>query len=114
MPSRVSSYNSTRTGLGRALPGGAHNPERVIDSSPGAALVEIRDLASAGRIAYVPRAWDRLRGIQARDVRVALRAAEACHPRDHGRWRVEGIDLSGERLTVFVAVKDGVLVVTAA
>jgi hypothetical protein len=108
MRSSVSSYNSTRTGLGRALPGGEH------DSSPGAALVEIRDLASDGRIAYVPRAWDRLRGIQARDVRVALRTAEACHPRDHGRWRVEGLDLSGERLTVFIVVKDGVLVVTAA
>ncbi len=110
MRSRVSSVDLTRARLARALPGVAHNPRTVLHESAGAALVEIRDLASGGRIAYVR---DRLRGVLPRDVRHALRTAEACHLQDHGRWRVEGTDLSGDKVTVFVAVKDGVLVVTA-
>ncbi len=112
MRSRVSSFDLTRAKLARALPGVAHKPRTVLHYSPGAALVEIRDLASEGRIAYIPRARDRLRGVLPRDVRYALRTAEACHLQDHGRWRVEGTDLSGDKVTIFVAVKDGVLVVT--
>lgn len=113
MRTQFSSFDWTRAGLARTLPGAAHNPQTALRSALGEALDEIRDLASRERIAYTPRAHSQLSGVLPTDVRYALRTANSCERRDHSRWQVVGTGLSGERVSAVVAVADGVLIVTA-
>jgi hypothetical protein len=52
------------------------------------------------------------RGISFGDVRHALMTAPHCRDQDSGTWKVEGIDRSGDELTVIVALEGAVIVVT--
>ncbi len=112
MRSQIPSYDLTRARLARFLPGITHGSRTALLSSPGPALTEIRDQATAGRIAYIARAREGVQGVQPRDVRHVLSSAGACHLQANGRWRIEGTDLSGRALTAVVAIREDVLVVT--
>ena len=46
------------------------------------------------------------------DVYEVLTRAPLCRRADAGRWRLDGVDRIGERLSLVVEVRDGVIVVT--
>jgi len=78
------------------------------------ALANIRGYASADRIEYTSHARLRMsqRVVSFADVRHALMKARGCREQDAGTWKVEGVDRSGEELTVIVALEGTVVVVT--
>jgi len=54
----------------------------------------------------------RRRNVTFRDVRHVLTHAAACSPSEKGRWKVTGLDLDQDELTVVVAIQSGLLVIT--
>lgn len=78
------------------------------------ALHAVRGYAGANRIILSRHADRRMdqRGASYQDVRHALMNARACRDQGDGTWRVDGPDLDGDDLTLVVALRDGVLVVT--
>ena len=46
------------------------------------------------------------------DVRAALVSASGCWAQDDGRWKIEGLDVSDEPLTLVVEIQASVVVVT--
>ncbi len=52
------------------------------------------------------------RGVLQADLRHALVNARSCAVQRSDSWRVEGIDLDGDDLSVVVVIEDGLLVVT--
>lgn len=79
-----------------------------------AALAEIRAHAAAGRITLSQHARQRgaLRGARFADIRHALTTALACLEQANGCWRIDSADTDGDELTVIVAIRHDVLVVT--
>lgn len=55
----------------------------------------------------------RKRNIADSDVRNALYHAASAEPGREGCWELAGPDMSGDELVVIVAIKNGVIVVTA-
>jgi hypothetical protein len=54
----------------------------------------------------------RERGAVFDDLRHALITASACRAEPGERWRVDSTDITGDELSVVVAIEDGVVVVT--
>jgi hypothetical protein len=52
------------------------------------------------------------RSAQRADIRQALRTASSALLQENGRWRVEGVDLDEDDLTLIVVFEDGVVVIT--
>ena len=79
-----------------------------------AALAEIRAHAAAGRITLSHHARQRgaMRGARFADIRHALTAALGCSAQANGCWRVDGADTDGDDLTIIVAIRHDVLVIT--
>jgi pentatricopeptide repeat protein len=77
-------------------------------------LKEIQGYARAGRVRFIPHAYDQMRErcVRVDDALHALASSTACVLQENGRWRVEGPDLEGDTLTLIVVVESGVLVVT--
>jgi hypothetical protein len=82
--------------------------------TPVEALADVRGYAGANRIRYTSHARHRMseRRVAFADVRHALMTATLCRAQPEGTWKVEGVDRSGDELTVVVALEDGVYVVT--
>jgi hypothetical protein len=78
------------------------------------ALAEIRAHADAGRITLSHHARQRgaTRGARFADIRHALTTALGCLEQTNGCWRVDSADTDGDELTVIVAIRHDVLVVT--
>lgn len=80
-----------------------------------AALHLIRTYAVQGRI-FIERLHAepamRKRHVSFDDVRHVLSNAASCSPTDKGRWKVCGVDLDRDELTVVVAIQSGLLVIT--
>jgi len=83
-------------------------------SEERAALQDIRGLAGAGRVDIRNHALERMdeRGLDWADVVHALMNAVSCEARPPDRWRVEGVDLDGDSVTVVVVIELAVVVVT--
>ena len=113
MRSQVPSLELSRARLARALPSTAHGAIASMGSPYGAILQKIQDHAAAGRVACIPRVL-REGGIHLREVRHALTHSREYHRQDHGRFLVEGTDLSGRTVLVVVTVGEDGLVVTSA
>ncbi len=79
-----------------------------------AAFAEIRAHAEAGRITLSQHARQRgaTRGVRFADIRRALTTAPGCSAQPNGCWRVDGADTDGDELTVIVAIRHDVLVIT--
>ena len=79
-----------------------------------AAFEEIRAHAEAGRITLSRHAQQRgaMRGARFADIRHALITALGCSAQPNGCWRVDSADRDGDELTVIVAIRHDVLVVT--
>lgn len=82
--------------------------------NPTRALKRIRDLARNGDYvitAYcAARMWQR--SISRVDVVAVLTRSRRCFAQENGRWKLEGVDMSGDPLVVIVEIQDGVVVVT--
>jgi len=79
------------------------------------ALRTIQGFAGANRITYTRHARERMhhRGATEDDVRRAIATASSAQLQDSGTWRVAGgVDRAGDGLTVVVALKGDVVVVT--
>jgi len=79
-----------------------------------AVLKDIQGLAGAGRVAIRNHALERMdeRGLDWEDVVRALMTAVSCEAQPLDRWKVEGVDLDGDAVTVVVVIELGVVVVT--
>jgi hypothetical protein len=77
-------------------------------------LEDIRGYASARRVRVTSHGRQRMseRGVTHDDLRYGLMNATECEQVETGRWKVESIDRSGDRLTVVILFWDGLLVVT--
>lgn len=80
----------------------------------GEALDDIRGYAAARRIRLTSHGRDRMstRGVTYEDLRYGLMNATTCEQTENGRWKVDSIDRSGDRLTAIILFWDGLLVVT--
>ena len=78
------------------------------------ALEDGRGYANANRFEYGPHARLRMRErrVSREDVLSALVMATSCQAEPDDRWKVLGVDTSGDDLTVIVVIEDGVVVVT--
>lgn len=81
--------------------------------TPRQALRDIQGFAKAYRIRFVRHASERMaqRGADREDVRRALMTATSCAASGE-RWKVSGVDVEGDELTVVCVLEDGVVVVT--
>jgi hypothetical protein len=79
-----------------------------------AAFAEIHAHAEAGRITLSHHARQRgaTRGARFADIRHALITAPGCSAQPNGCWRIDGADTDGDELTVIVAIRHDVLVIT--
>jgi hypothetical protein len=78
-------------------------------------LAIVRRYGAAGRFYILPHARQRAagRGVTAGDIRHGLaNARTASWQAEHETWRVESSDLSGDALTMAVAIEASVIVVT--
>ncbi len=77
-------------------------------------LEDIRGYAAARRIRVQSHGRERMseRGVTYDDLRYGLMNATVCEQAENGRWKVDSIDRSGERLTAIILFWDGLLVVT--
>ncbi len=75
---------------------------------------DIRGMAGAGRVDIRSHALERMdeRGLDWADVVRALMTAMSCEALPLDRWKVEGVDLDGDSVTVVVVIELGVVVVT--
>jgi hypothetical protein len=82
--------------------------------NPTRALKRICDLAREGAWDLSPHAEERAleREVTREDVYQVLTRALACYATPRGRWRLEGADVRGERLTAVVEIRGLALVVT--
>jgi hypothetical protein len=77
-------------------------------------LEDIRGYAAARRVRVTSHGRRRMseRGVTYDDLRYGLMNATECEQAEQGRWKVDSIDRSGDRLTVVILFWDGLLVVT--
>lgn len=77
-------------------------------------LEDIRGYAAARRVRVSSHGRQRMneRRVTYDDLRYGLMNATACKQTETGRWRVDSVDRSGDRLTAVVLFWDGLLVVT--
>lgn len=80
----------------------------------GEVIEDVRGYAAARRVRITRHGRDRMstRGVTYEDLRYGLMNATACERMENGRWKVDSIDRSGDRLTAIILFWDGVLVVT--
>lgn len=78
------------------------------------ALELIKEYASFGRVAFVPHARKQmhLRNIYAEDVFEAIETARTCQAQSNERWKVTGVDIYGDELTVIVSIEGSAVIVT--
>lgn len=77
-------------------------------------LRDIRELTAAGRAHVTSHGRLRMsqRGVTYADLRYGLMNASDCEAGESGRWRVWTTDMSGDSLTVILAIQDGILIIT--
>ncbi len=87
----------------------------LIGMTPAEALRLIQGYAAAGRVEFTEHAAQRMRerGAQRADVLRGIATATTAAPQPgRGTWRLDGVDLDGDALTVACALREGVVVVT--